>query len=441
MVSNRAFRLSRRRFLRSALFGAAAAGWPAARAAAPGPAGSPDRPPPSQRIALACIGVGWRGRSNLEAFLAHPDCQVVAVCDVDQRPARAAQELVNRHYGNTDCAATGDFLELLDRPDVDAVALSLPNHWHAIPAVEAARRGKDIYGETPLAHSVREGRTICEAVERYARAWQTGSWQRSVGRFRQAVEAVRNGRLGRVHTIEIGFPGGHPDLAGTIGQEQPGLVPAELDYHRWLGPAPKSPYCPARLPRNWRWITDHGGGQLLDGVGHQVDIAHWALGNDDPAPVEVEARGEFPENSLWNTPTRFSLSARYRDGLALVLAGGYPHLRQGIRWVGEEGWIWVDRTGLDASPRALFTDPIRPQEFHLPHSPGHHRDFLDAVKTRRPTLAPAEAAQRAATLGHLGLIAMQLGRKLRWNGATEQVLDDPTANRLLARPYREPWRL
>lgn len=433
------FRVSRRRFLRTLGVGGVAAGapvWFAGRLR-----GEAERPAPSGRITLACIGVGWRGRGNLEAFLGHPDCQVVAVCDVDQKAAATARDLVNRHYGHEDCAVCSDFRELLARRDLDAVVLSLPNHWHAIPAIEAAQRGKDVYGEVPLAHGIREGRVICDVVTRYARVWQSGSWQRSVRRFREAVERVRNGRIGRVHTIEIGLPGGHPDLTGAAGQTRPTKPPAELDYEFWLGPASRAPYCPARLPRNWRWIRAYGGGQLMDWAGHHVDIAHWALDDPTPAPLEVEARGDFPDGPLWDTPTRFSVTARYPNGLQLILAGGYPHLRPGVRWIGDEGWIWVSRHGSDASPRAAWDEPLAPQEFHLPPSPGHYRDFLDAVKTRRLTIAPVEAAQRAATVGHLGLIAMRVGRKIRWDAATENIPDDATARRLLGVSYREPWRL
>lgn len=399
------------------------------------------RPAPGNRITLAAIGVGWMGSSNLESFLAQPDCQVVAVCDVDQLNAERAKDAVNRHYGKPDCRVYYDFRQLLARSDLDAVTLALPDHWHAIPAILSAKAGFDIYGEKPLAHSVREGRAICEAVRRYQRIWQTGSWQRSVENFRVAAELVLNGRIGKVHTIEVGLPAGHTDFAGTAGQEEPGAPPAWLDYPFWLGPAPEAPYCPARVHKNWRWHLDYGGGQLLDWVGHHVDIAHWGMGWDHTGPFEVEGQGEYPAAGLWNTATKYRVTCKYRDGVTMVIAGGYPEIRSGTRWVGDAGSVWCDRGGLEAQPKRLLEERISSTEINLPRSPGHHRNFLDCVKSRRPTLTPAEVAHRSATSGHLGQIAMRLGRKLRWNPEAEEFLADPSATRLLGSALREPWRL
>jgi len=430
----------RRAFLKRALMGAAAC------AAAPGlvpraALGQEGRPAASNRIALGCIGVGWMGTRNLESFLAQPDCQVRALCDVDQNHAENAKNLVNQHYGNQDCRVYYDFRELLARPDIDALSLALPDHWHAIPAILAARAGKDIYGEPPLAHSLREGRAICSAVTRYARVWQTGSWQRSESNFRLAAELVRNGRIGKVHRVEVGLPSGHTDFAGTAGQETPGKPPAALDYDLWLGPAPWAPYCPARVHRNWRWHLDYGGGQLLDWVGHHVDIAHWGMGCDQTGPVEIEGTGEYPRTGLWNTATKCRVTAQYRNGVSLTIAGGSADIRSGTRWVGDRGWVWVDRGGLETQPKELLQERLGPNETLLPRSPGHHRDFLDCVKSRRLTLTPVEVAHRSATPGHLGQIAMLLGRKVRWNPDTEEVLEDPVAARMLGSALREPWTL
>jgi len=417
-----------------ALAAASAVGFPVTGARA-------QRSSPGNRVVLAAIGVGVRGTANLTSFLAQPDCQVVAVCDVDQLHAEDAKELVNRHYGTRDCRAYYDYRQLLARSDLDAVTLALPTHWHAIPAIQAARAGLDIYGETPLAHNLREGRAICEAVRRYARVWQTGSWQRSVEPFRLAAELVLNGRIGQVRAIEVGLPGGHPDLAGTAGQEDPGPPPPQLDYESWLGPAPWAPYCPARVHQNWRWHQDYGGGQLLDWVGHHVDIAHWGMGWDQTGPLEVEGEGEFVTTGLWNTATRFRIQCKYANGVVLTVAGGHPDVHPGTRWIGDSGWVRCDRAGLEAEPKGLLRGGIGPTEISLPPSPGHHRDFLDCVKSRRLPRSPAETAQRAATPGYLGQITLRLGRPLRWNPETERIVGDPTAARLLSRAMREPWRL
>ena len=403
---------------------------------------------PSNRITLGCIGVGWQGTSNMESFLSEKDCQIVAVCDLDKNHLQSAINRVNEHYKNKDCAAYHHFRELLARDDIDAVSLSLPDHWHAIPAIEAARSGKDIFGEKPLSHSFNEGRAICKAVKRYGRVWQTGSWQRSVQRFRFACELVRNGRIGNVHTVEVALPSGHRDFAETKGQEQLGPAPAELDYDFWLGPAPYEPYCPARVHKNWRWHLDYGGGQLMDWVGHHADIAHWGLGLDYTGPVEIEGHGDFPRTGLWNSPTDFELTAKYAGGLTMVLSSKirYPIGTTwgevtGTKWIGEDGWVCVTRGGIDARPGNLLKEKFGPNEIHLFRSPGHQRNFLDCVRSRGTTITPCEVAHRSVTPGHLGQIAMLLGRKIRFNPDTEEIIDDPTATRLLGKAMRSPWHL
>ncbi len=397
---------------------------------------------PSNRVVLACIGVGWQGTSNMESFLNEPDAQVLAVCDIDTDHLHNARDIVNRKYGNRDCATYHDFRELLARNDIDAVSLGLPDHWHAIPAIAAAEAGMDIFGEKPLSHSLLEGRAICEAVKRYSRVWQTGSWQRSLNNFRFGAELALNGRLGKLHTVEVGLPSGHEDFAGTKGQEAITPPPANLDYDFWLGPAPYAPYSPARVHKNWRWHLDYGGGQLMDWVGHHVDIAHWGMDTEYTGPYEIEGYGEYPATGLWNTATRYRLMAKYRDDITMIIAGGHDDIRSGTKWIGEEGWVWVDRgDSIEASPKSLLRETFSPDEVHLYRSPGHWRNFLDCVKSRDATLAPCEVAHRSATPGHLGQIAMLLGRKVRFDPDTERIIDDPTATRMLGNAMRSPWHL
>ncbi len=397
---------------------------------------------PSNLINVGCIGVGWQGVSNMEGFLAESDCRVTAVCDVDARHLQEARDLVNRHYGNRDCRAFHDFRELLACSDIDAVMLALPDHWHALIAVAAAKAGKDIYGEKPLSHNLREGRAIVDAVTKYGRVWQTGSWQRSEANFRFAAELVRNGRLGRVHTVEVGLPSGHTDFAGTFGMQNLEPPPPELDYDFWLGPAPYAPYAVERVHKNWRWHLDYGGGQLMDWVGHHNDIAHWGLDYDRTGPVEVEGSGEYPADGFRNTAVRYRVVSTYADGVRIIMAGGYPDIAFGTRWIGDRGWVFVTRGGvIDAEPKSLLREQFGPEEVHLYRSPGHIRNFLDCVKSRRETLTPAETAHRSATPGHLGQIAMLLGRKIRFNPKIEEIIGDDTASRMLSRPYRSPWTL
>jgi predicted dehydrogenase len=432
--------ISRRRFLQEAA-GAAVAAVSFPYIVPSSVLGARARVAPSNRIAMGCIGIGWQGGSNMNSFLGQKDCQIVAASDVDKRHLQGAVNRINKRYKNKDCAVYHDFRDLLARDDIDAVSLGLPDHWHAVPAVMAARTGKDIFGEKPLSHNLKEGRAMCDAVKRYGRVWQTGSWQRSQSHFRQACELVINGRVGKVHTVEVGLPAGHADFGGTKGQEGIGPPPKELDYDFWIGPAPYAPYCPARVHKNWRWHLDLGGGQLMDWVGHHVDIAHWGLGFDYEGPYEIEGHGDYPKDGLWNTATKYRLTAKYPKGITMTIAGGHRDIRGGTKWIGEDGWVWVDRGGMDANPKDILKEKIGPDEKHLFRSPGHWRNFLDCVKSRKTTLTPCEVAHRSATPGHLGQIAMLLGRKIRFNPKTEEILDDPVATRMLGRPMRSPWHV
>lgn len=394
---------------------------------------------PSNRIAIGCIGLGWMGPGNMGSFLSQSDARVVAVCDIDKKHLNNAKKAVDNKYGNQDCAAYHDFRELLVRDDIDAVSIALPDHWHGIISIAAARAGKDIYGEKPLSHTLAEGRAMCDAVKKYGVIWQTGSWQRSGSNFRTACELVRNGRIGKVHTVEVGLPSGHYRL--KEGHDIICPVPDELDYDFWLGPAPYAPYCPARVHVNWRWHLDYGGGQLMDWVGHHVDIAHWGLDLDYSGPSEIEGYGEYLETGLWNIANRYRLNAKYPNGINMIIAGGHNDIRGGTKWIGEDGWVWVDRGGFDAHPKSLLNEKIGPNEINLYRSPGHQRNFLDCIKTRSETLTPCEVAHRSATPGHLGQIAMLLRRKIKFNPETEEILNDPVASRMLSNPMRSPWHL
>lgn len=400
--------------------------------------GKDGRPAPSNRIVMACIGIGGMGSANLDAFLGQPDVQVVAVCDVDKNHLAGAKRTVDGRYHNSDCATYSDFRELLARKDLDAISLATPDHWHAVPAITAANAGLDVYGEKPISHCLMEGRAMSDAVKRNGRIWQTGSWQRSLDSFRFAAELVRNGRLGKVVHIEVGLPTG-----GSCGPVKFTDAPPELDYDFWVGPSRMLPYCDKRTHGVWRWQLDYGGGQLMDWVGHHGDIAHWGMGWDNTGPVEIEGSGEFPDQGIWDAPSSYYVVEKYRGGVEMHVANEGNHgFRMGTKWVGANGnWIWVDRSGIDASPRSLLQERVGPEEIQLYRSPGHHRNFLDCVKSRRQALAPAETAHRSASIGHLAMIAMRLGRKIRWNPDTEQIINDPTATRMLATPMRAPWHV
>jgi predicted dehydrogenase len=410
---------------------------------------------PSKQIVMGFIGLGWRGVDNLNSFLSQRDCRVVAVADVDASHRQSAIDRVNGHFHNKDCKGYNDFRELLGRSDIDAVCISTPDHWHAIPAVLAARAKKDIYCEKPLSHTFAEGVAMVEAVQQNQRIWQTGSWQRSVENFRQGTELVLNGYIGKVRRVEVGLPSGHADFSGTGGKSPNGKPPKGVDYNFWVGPAEWLPFNPSRFHKNWRWNYAFGGGQLMDWIGHHGDIAHWGLTNpkygvgpdDQIGPQEVSATAEFPpKDAVWNTASKYRVECQYPNNIEFVIAGGHSDIHGGTKWIGEHGWVWVDRGRFETSnPQWKKEIHEREQkkdlEILLPVSPGHERQFLDCVKSRQKTLTPVEVAHRSATPGHLGYIASVLGRKLKWDAAKQEFVDDPDANKLLSKPMRAPWHL
>ncbi len=397
---------------------------------------------PSSQVSVACIGTGWQGMNNVRSFLAEPLARVVAVCDIEKPHLDEARAAVNEKYGNTDCLTFHDFEEVLARRDIDAVVISLPDHWHGIAGVRACAAGKDVYGEKPLAHNFAEGRAICDAVRRYGRIWQTGSWQRSLPAFRRACELVRNGCLGRITRVEVGLPGGYNDFEGNAKLDSPCPPPKTLDYQRWLGPAPDAPYAPARVHKNWRYNLDYGGGLLLDWIGHHMDIAHWGLGLDNSGPIEVSGRGTFPQSCrVWNAPAMYHVEARYAQGYTIVIEGDESIVPRGTKWIGDRGWLWVDRAGIDANPRSILDTRLPSSALRLPASAGHHLQFLESVLSRAGTLTPPGVALRSATPGYLGLISILTGRTIRWDPVRETILGDEEAARLLSRPTRAPWRL
>lgn len=390
---------------------------------------------PNARVSLGVVGLGWMGFATMKIFMGDPRVQVTGICDID------AEHLKEGAAAAPVAKTFHEFEELLARPEIDAVYMAVPDHWHGAVAVAAARAGKDIYGEKPLAHNWVEGKAICDAVARHGCIWQTGSWQRSLPDFRYACELVRNGRIGKVSKVEVGLPAGLTDWDGLGRMVEPAAPPKTLDWPRWLGPAPWAPYAPARVHKTWRWNYDTGGGSLMDWVGHHVDIAHWGLGLDDSGPIEVQASGEPSTHPVWDTPARWRVTAKYAGDLTMLIAGGQEDVRPGTKWIGEDGWVWVDRSGIEASPRALLSSKIRPNEVRLPVTQSHHRQFIDCVLSRSETLTPARVALRSATPGYLGNIAMRTGRTVRWDPVGQRVIGDPVAERMLGRAARGGWSI
>jgi predicted dehydrogenase len=449
-------RPTRRQFLGSASAASAIAlNTPLALPAAAPP--EEKKPAASDRITLGFIGTGNQGLNDIRGFLGDARVQIIAVCDVNEEspgywnggvagrePARrliegryAADKKSGKYKG---CAVYNDFRELLARKDIDAVVICTPDHWHAIPVVAACKAGKDIYCQKPLSLTVAEGRAMSDAVKKHKRIFQTGSQQRSDSNFRRACELVRNGRIGKLHTVRCGLPGGRPDYGKTGDHKKPEPVPKGFDYEFWLGPAPKKPYAPARCHVNFRWIYDYSGGQVTDWGGHHPDCAQWGMGTELTGPLSIRnARAEFPPDPLWDTATEYYFEAIYENGVKLIISNKE---KSGVTWEGSEGSVWADRGRHDANPKSLLDTKIAPDGVHLYKSDNHYRNFIDCVLSRKETAAPVEVAHRSITICHLGNIAMRLGRKtLRWDPAKEQIVGDDEAAKLLSRPYREPWTL
>ncbi len=424
---------------------------------------------PSGTITMGVIGWGSQGPGDASNFLREQDCRVVAVCDVDKNRMQNGVNDVNRRYRNQDCKGYTDYRELLARPDLDAILMAVPDNWHGVVATEAANKGLDIYGEKPLARTIAEQQAIVKAVQANNLIWQTGSWQRSQTTFRKAAEIVRNGLIGEVTRVEVGLPGGQggaprelmqklaalPERVNSLSRLTPANAeawklavtdpPAELDYDMWIGPAEKQPYIAARVHYNWRWNYNTGGGQLLDWIGHHCDIAHWGMDWDNNGPSEVEGKGDMPpKDAVWNTAGRYRIELKYPGNVTMVIAGGSNDIRGGAKWIGKDGWVWVDRGGFDASNADWKRGRNLSEELRkvkLYESSDHYRNFLDCVKSRKPTITPAETAHHSAIPGHLGLISMLTGKKIRWDVKTEKIIDDPEASKLLSREFRAPWHL
>lgn len=400
---------------------------------------------PSERVVMGMIGCGNQGTINTENFLRHKNCQVVATSDVDKKHLRHTTGVINKKYGNEDCKTYHDYRELLARTDIDAVLIAVPDHWHAMAAVDAAKAKKDIYGEKPLAHTIAEQQAIVRAVHENNRIWQTGSWQRSENKFHFAAEIVRNGLIGQLTEIEVGLPAGNNNSGKEATTMTPSDPPPELDYNTWVGPAAMMPYIQGRVHRNWRWNYNTGGGQLMDWVGHHCDIAHWGAGFDNSGPSEVEGHGEFPpHDAVWNTATVYRIFLKYPGNVRMTMAGGYPDIKSGAKWIGTEGWVRVDRGHFECSDEKweeMTRLPENLRKVKLYESHDHWGNFLDCVKSRKPTITPSEVAHHSAIPGHLGYISMMVGRKLRWDVQSEEIIGDDIASLMLKRPYRPPWAL
>jgi myo-inositol 2-dehydrogenase / D-chiro-inositol 1-dehydrogenase len=394
---------------------------------------------PSNKITLGFIGTGDHGRNvNLASMLTQPDAQMVALCDVDSKHLGMASDMVTKSVGTAlpKSAFHGDWREVIARPDIDAIVISTPDHWHTPIAMAALRAGKDVLCEKPTV-TIREGRLLADAVRRYGRIYQASTEDRALPMYHRMAELVRNGAIGKLHTIRVQLPKGDQGRKFVPIRKEP--VPPGLDYEMWLGPAPDAPYQPERVHFNFRWIQEYSGGMLTDWGTHMVDTAQWANNTDLSGPVSVEGICEWGKG-LYDTAWEFDLDYVYRDGVRLKI----ENTGTGLRFEGDKGWVgntaW--RRPVEASSPQILDAIVPPEGVHLYTEPGReHRNFLDCVRSRRDPYFPIEKLHRLSSLLHCGNICMKLGRKLSWNPDKEEFVGDEAANRLRSRAMREPWHL
>lgn len=422
---------TRREFLNTSGILAAGAGLTASLPGlfAANSAAAADSTSPNEQIRIGCIGVGKQGNYNLGQHTPN----VVAVCDVDALHLGLAKERVEKEVGKK-CAAYGDYRKLLDDKNVDAVIVTTPDHWHALMTIDACAAGKDVYCEKPLTLTIAEGQAMVRAARRTKRIVQTGSGQRSEERFRTACELIRNGKLGKVHTINVGIP-----KVNFTGPAVPDSTPPEtLDYDFWLGPAPLKPYNEKHVHYLFRFFWDYSGGQLTNFGAHHLDIVQWALGADGSGPVAIEGKFRPHLEGWYEVPEWFEVTYKYANGTTVHCGQDHPI---GVTFVGEKGTIVVDRAKVDSQPAEIVKAGLTASDTRLYLSTHHHKNWLDCIKSRKLPICDVEIGHRSATVCHLGNIAVRTGRAITWDPAKEQIVGDPEAAAMLSRPYRAPWKL
>ena len=375
-------------------------------------------------------------------FLGKADARVTAICDVNRRNIARARAHVAAAYGSPDVKVFHDFRELNADRSIDAVLMALPVHWHSLPALDAVLHGKHIYHEKPMGLSFEEARRVRAAVRKKGVVFQFGTQQRSDWRFRLACELALNGRLGKLEEIQVSVPGGRH---GPAFPEQP--VPDYLDWNRWVGPAPFTPFHEAKLERdNHENMTQFSLGMISCWGIHHLDIAQWGNGTDAAGPSAVEGTGEFPNEGAFDAIERWRVRFEYAHAAPVVfVSDGTLAFTNGLRFVGSSGWVYVVRGDITAHEEKFLEDPknkVGTMPIKLPISGDHTRDFLDAIKQGRRAICDIETAVRSDTLCQLALIAVKQGRKLNWDAQAERFLNDDPANaNLQARPFRGEWRL
>jgi len=391
---------------------------------------------PSNRIAFGAIGVGNRARAILPNFLSFAEIQFLAVSDCRRDRRQSAKELVDQHYSTKSTQACEDFRELLARRDIDAVLIATGNRWHGLGSIYAARAGKDIYCEKPVTLTLGEGRRLVDTCKRYGTIYQAGTQRRSTASYRFAREMVRQGKIGRLQTVEMQVWAGP-----AIPIEKAAPVPDGWNYDVWLGQAPWHPFVPGRV-NSWQYFWDTAEGVMTDMGCHYTDQMQWVMGTDDTGPIDFEARGTLPDPAKYcsDTPITAEAHCRYANGVAAHLYQRGEFKDRYLRFIGDEGWIQVDDETdvVTAQPKSIL---------NLRDSGGagwgdasdHVRNLLHSIRSRRPASCNPEVAHRAISICQAWAVALRLGRGLKWDPVKEQFDFEP-ANRMLWREPRAPWR-
>ncbi len=458
---NSPLHLSRRQFLKTSVAGAAGVSLMPTII----PASVLGADAPSNKIQIGQIGCGRIAAEwDLPNILKHDVARVIAVCDLDSRRLGLAKDRVEKHYaGKTGSPSAlvvktfGDYRELLKEGQVDAVAISTPDHWHSEPVIAAALAGKDIYVQKPLSMTLVEGREVSDTVTAKQRAFQIGSQQRSDWpwpQFRRACELVRNGRIGKVHTVKVGLP--VDPSGGSTKKEE---VPPNLNYAMWLGWTPEAPYNEDRVhPQNslsarpgWLRIDSYCLGMITGWGSHHMDITHWGMDTELTGPIEADGHAEFPKSGLWNVHGPYHIEMKYANGATVIIDNKFEN---GVRFEGPDGWVFVSRgsakatdsdpvTGnskaLAASSPKILKSEIGLDEIHLYKSPDQHGDWLHSIQTRQRAATTPEIAHRSTSACEIAWITMKLGRKVRWDPVKEVFLNDDEANAMRSRPQRAPY--
>ncbi len=449
--------INRRNFIKTTLSSAAVIGAPMIV-----PAKVFGKNAPSNTINVGQIGCGRIARGHdMPGTLANDCVNIIAVSDLDSKRVKEGKQWVNEWYKKNrssipvDVKTFGDYREMLKLPELDAVIISTPDHWHAQPAIEAALAGKDIYLQKPASLTIEEGRLMSDVIHRTGRILQIGSQQRSMPQFRIAAELVRNGYIGNIKNVVIGLP---YDPSGDEEPEMP--IPANLNYDMWLGETPWRYYTEKGVhPQDgysrpgWLRCEQFGAGMITGWGAHHLDSMNWGLGTEYTGPVMVEADAEFPKSGLWDVHGAFLVNGQFESGTTFQVSDKFPN---GVKFEGDEGWIFVTRgnyaatdsdpvkqkdnaKALDASDPKILQTKLKDTDVHLTVSDEQHKNWIESIKSRKQPIAPAEVGHRACTGCLISHIAMKLDRKLHWDPVKERFHNDDEANSMLSRPQRYPW--